>query len=186
MDPTSGGAEQRAEFERAAVPLLKPLYAAASRLARGSDEAQDLVQETYLRAYRTFGNFVPGTNVKAWLVTILYSVFTNRYRKQRRQPLQVSVDTVEEHLLLASRPGEHAPPLEERSAEEVERALARLPEEFRTAVLMVDVEGLTYEEAAAALGCPLGTVRSRLSRARKSLCADLGEYALKAGYVRGA
>jgi len=170
------------EFESTALPFARSLYGTALRLTGRAEDAPDLVQETFLRAYRTFDNFRIGTNPKAWLFTILRSVFANRYRRERRQPLMVPLEGLEERF---GRLASEAPPSAEPAAEEVNRALAALAVEFRLAVLLVDVEGFTYEEAAAVLGCPVGTVRSRLSRARRALFVKLRDYARKAGYARG-
>ncbi len=157
----------RAEFEAVCVPLMRMLYGTAVRLTRHPEDARDLVQETYLRAYRTFGTFRPGTNAKAWLFTILYSVFVNRYRKERRVPESVPLDEVDERFLAA--PGSEAPEGDSVASERLEAALRALPEAFRAAILLVDVEGLTYEEASSALSCPIGTLRSRLARGRRAL-----------------
>ncbi|HEV8231410.1 MAG TPA: sigma-70 family RNA polymerase sigma factor [Thermoanaerobaculia bacterium] len=188
--PDSAAAEKRARFEATAIPYLKSVYNVALQLTRRADDARDLVQETWLRAYRTFDNFRPGTNCKAWLFTILYSIFVNRYRKERREPTTVSVEELEERFhrslaapeptMVASSAG--APP--EWTDREVEAAFEDLPESFRSVVLLVDVEELTYEEAATTLGCPVGTIRSRLSRARKALSVALEEYARRAGYLK--
>jgi RNA polymerase sigma-70 factor, ECF subfamily len=176
---------RRQRFEVEAVVHLPVVYRAAYRLARREDDARDLSQETMLRAYRAFNSFTPGTNAKAWLLTILYSVFVNRYRRQRRAPIEVSIEDVEarygdalavpavETSLVGHRWSEH----------EVEEALDSLPEAFRAAVVLVDVEELSYEEAATALGCPVGTVRSRLFRARRILAAALSEFARDRGFV---
>lgn len=176
---------KRAAFESAALPFLRPVYNFALRLTRAPEEARDLVQETYLRAYRTFGNFRQGTNCRAWLFTILYSIFVNRYRKERREPKPVSVEELEErfHEVLVAEPrGEDR----SWSDPEVEAAVAGLPESFRSVVLLVDVEDLTYEEAAATLKCPVGTVRSRLFRARKLLYVALQDSARRLGYRKEA
>lgn len=180
---------KRVQFERTALPFAKSIYNAAMRLTHRREDADDLVQETYLRAYRTFHNFAPGTNCKAWLFTILYSIFVNKYRKGQREPEAISIEELEEkfHRLLAAaewdphwalNPGE--------VGTEVDQALNLLPEGFRLTVLMVDVEEMSYEEAAAILNCPVGTVRSRLFRARKLLFVELHQYALKKGYVQKA
>jgi RNA polymerase sigma-70 factor (ECF subfamily) len=176
--------DERRRFEAEALPFMKAVYNTALRLIRREEDARDLVQETYVRAYRTFDGFTPGTNCKAWLFTILYSIFVNKYRKEQREPAMVSIDELEEkfhHVLRAdspSQPAEH----ELWTDAEVEAALGELPESFRSAVLLVDVEELSYEEAAVALGCPLGTLRSRLSRGRKLLSVSLRDYAARAGY----
>ena len=167
--------DQRARFESEALPWMRSLYGFAVRLARDPNDASDLVQESYLRAYRTFGNFVSGTNAKAWLFRILLSVFANDQRRRRRQRI-VALEELEPHFdrvaLESWRNGRSAAQAVENVAA-LEEALACIPEEFRSVVLLVDVEGLTYAEAADALECPVGTVRSRLSRARRGLFAAL-------------
>ncbi len=167
---------RRTRFESEALPWMRPLYGFAVRLARDPEEASDLVQESYLRAFRTFDNFVPGTNAKAWLFRILFSVFANDRRKRRRQRV-VALEELEPHFdrvaMESWRDGRGAARAVENAAA-LEEALACLPEEHRAVVLLVDVEGLSYGEAADALGCPVGTIRSRLSRARRSLFALLG------------
>jgi RNA polymerase sigma-70 factor, ECF subfamily len=186
-------AVRRLQFEETALPLLRRVYNVALRLCQRPEDAGDLTQETYLRAYRTFENFRTGTDCKAWLLTILYSVFINRYWKHKRQGQTVSVGVFEggyERLLPAdARDVEgdflRAANLEGTSAE-VDNALRELPESFRAAVLLVDVEDLSYEEAAAALQCPVGTLRSRLFRARKLLFTALQGYARLVGYLKGA
>jgi RNA polymerase sigma-70 factor, ECF subfamily len=183
--PIIGAENRRAQFEVTALPFMRSIYNAALRLTHRSEDASDLVQETYLRAYRTFSNFSPGTNCKAWLFTIMYSIFVNKYRKEQRQPESVSVEELEEkfHRLLAA--AEWDPYLEQDAgvmAAEVVQALNKLPESFRLAVILVDVEEMSYEEAAAILNCPLGTLRSRLFRARKLLFLELQPYAQRKGY----
>ena len=187
--PTINADNKRVQFEALALPFTKSLYHTALHLTHLPEDASDLVQETYLRAYRTFHNFTPGTNCKAWLFTILYSVVVNKYRREQREPESVSLEELEEkfHRLLtttewdtrwAQDPGE--------VGAEVDQALHLLPEGFRLTVLLVDVEELSYEEAAAILNCPVGTVRSRLFRARKLLFMELQQYAQKKGYVQKA
>jgi len=185
------GADLRTRFEEVALPLLGPLYGAAVRMT-DRERAADLVQETCLRAYRTFANFTPGTNAKAWLFTIMYSVFVNTYRKARREPTVVSLDELEARfdrtLDVPDATGLveilRNPELDWKGSE-ADQALQRLPEEFRLAVLLVDVEELSYEEAAAVAHCPMGTLRSRLFRGRKMLWLELQDYARKRGYVKG-
>jgi RNA polymerase sigma-70 factor (ECF subfamily) len=179
--------ERRQRFEATALPLLSAVYAYGIRLSRNAETARDLVQETFLRAYRTFDNFRPGTNCKAWLFTILYSIFVNRYWKRRREPKTVPLEQIENRFQ-ASLQATDAVRAAGRNPvwtdPDVEAALDELPEDFRATVILVDLEELTYEEAAAALGCPVGTVRSRLSRARKLLYSALEEHARRAGYLR--
>ena len=181
---------KRAEFEATAVPLLQPLYNAARRLADGPEDAADLVQETYLRAYRTFGNFTPGTNCRAWLFTILYSVYINEYHRKQRRGFTVSLDDLETRFQRYLEARDDAEPVAATVpaggiGPEVDAALRQLSPDFRAPVLLVDVEGLSYHEAAAVLGCPIGTVRSRLFRARRLLFAALQQYAVESGFTRG-
>ncbi len=172
---------------------MRDLYNTAQRLTQEAQDAADLVQETFLRAYRTFANFRPGTNCKAWLFTILYSIFVNQYRQAKRRPPMASVEELEERFHhFAQSPGDTASDVTTvegwgwRWSPEVERALRQLPEDFRSPLLLVDVEGLSYEEAALVLGCAVGTVGSRLFRGRRLLFAMLQEYARQDGYDTGS
>jgi RNA polymerase sigma-70 factor (ECF subfamily) len=176
--------ERRQRFEAEAMPFMRALYNTALRLTRREEDARDLLQETYLRAYRTYSGFTPGTNCKAWLFTIMYSIFVNKYRKERREPPTISLDELEERFRRTLAADRRDQPTGQRhwTDPEVETAIAELPESFRAALLLVDVEELSYEEAAAALECPVGTLRSRLFRARKLLSVSLREYARRAGY----
>ena len=180
-----------ARFETEAMPFLDVLYHKALVLTRSPEDASDLVQETLLRAFKNFSSYTEGTNCKAWLFTIQYSIFVNKYRKAQREPDIVSFDELEtgfERLLTDEQwPGvcaTLAEPSVDWSAPEVSTALAELPESFRTAVLLVDVEGLTYEEAAAVVDCPVGTLRSRMFRARRILFIQLRDYAQRVGVIR--
>jgi len=146
-------------FEREALPHMRALYGTARRLARNPADAEDMVQETYLRAFRAFHLYAPGTNIRAWLFTILRRVRVDQLRKRGRSP-----QTVE---LLDEGPG--LPPPQDglaRGQEDVVRALERLPEVFRTAVVLRDMQDLTYEEIASVLSIPIGTVMSRIHRGR--------------------
>ncbi|HZE70917.1 MAG TPA: sigma-70 family RNA polymerase sigma factor [Pyrinomonadaceae bacterium] len=182
--PIIGAENKRAQFEATALPFMRSIYNTALCLTRRPEDASDLVQETYLRAYRTFPNFTPGTNCKAWLFTIMYSVFVNKYRKEQREPESVSIEELEEKFHRSVAAAESDPYLTQGGAmaAEVNQALNRLPESFRLAVLLVDVEEMSYEEAAAVLNCPIGTLRSRLFRARKLLFLELEPYARRKGY----
>lgn len=176
---------KRALFEATALPFGKALYNTARRLAGSAEDANDLVQETLLRAYRTFENFAPGTNCKAWLFTILYSIHVNQRKRARRAAISVSPDELDTMIPVGEGSDPFAlPALDERWGPEIERALGGLAESLRAAVLLVDVQQLSYEEAAAALGWPIGTLRSRLFRARKQLFAALFAYARANGYLR--
>jgi len=182
--------EAAARFEAMAMPFMNALYNKALYLTHRPEDAADLVQETYLRALRTFANFVEGTNGKAWLFTILYSIFINKYRKTQREPETVSIDELHEtyHRELANPAWDDeftvlAGLEKEWQGPEIAQALGKLPEEFRAAVLLVDVEQLTYEEAAGVLNCPVGTLRSRLFRARRALFVELRDYARQMGFI---
>jgi RNA polymerase sigma-70 factor (ECF subfamily) len=185
MDSGERTPDLRTRFEAVALPLLAVVYRAALRFVRQPDEARDLTQETFLRAFRTFDRFEPGSNTKAWLLTIVYSIFVNRYRRQQREPV-VAVDDLERvnDAPLVQTPA--VPPAsvvtDRISDPQIQAALDGLPEAFRSAVLLIDVEELTYEEAAKVLGCPLNTVRSRLFRGRKLLWMALRDYASRHGY----
>ena len=187
---TDDGATATARFEAVALPFMNALYSKALHLTRRPDDAADLVQETYLRACRTFANFAEGTNGKAWLFTILYSIFINQYRKAQREPDIVSMDEWEAtyHRELADPAwdddfGQLVGSEAQWQGPEIAAAFTKLPEEFRAAVLLVDVEQLSYEEAAVVLNCPVGTLRSRLFRARRVLFVELRDYARKQGFI---
>jgi RNA polymerase sigma-70 factor, ECF subfamily len=170
----------RERFENAVLPFLQPLYHLAFRLSGNAVDSSDLVQDTVLRAYQKFSSFSEGTNCKAWLFTIMYSIFVNRYRRKRHEPVVMNPDDIDKRFAAhVSTESEVRPAL---VGSEVEKALEQLPEVFRTPVILIDLEGFTYEEAAQVLVCPVGTVRSRLFRARKLLYLILQDYARKQGY----
>jgi len=174
--------DRKAEFEEVALPYLKALYNLAVNLTRNRKDAEDLVQETYLRAYRFFDSYQPGTNIKAWLFRILRNTFVNRYRAAKVRPEEVDFAKVEatyekiidEEFVRARQP---ASPEDQVMAgvldAEVTQALAALPEEYRTVVLLALVERMAYKEIAAALSIPIGTVMSRLHRARRRMRSRL-------------
>lgn len=178
-DPS--GFDVRRRFEAIAVPLLRPLHGAAWRMTRDSEAARDAVQEALLRAFRTFGNFQEGTNAKAWLFTILHTVLRNRRRREeveRREFAAGTEDTRFDETLAA------APQPFPWSGAEIQEALGRLPVEYREALLLVDVEELTYEEAASVADCPVGTLRSRLHRGRRALYVALEDHARRMGLLK--
>lgn len=181
-------ADRRASFESVALPHAPALLRTARRNTPQPDDASDVVQETFLRAYRTFDSFQHGTNAKAWLFTILYSILANRWQRAYRRPEELSADDVEARfgLALASKAPDPEHALLDRldASAEIEAALRGLPEAYRAAVLLVDVEELTYEEAATVLACPVGTVRSRLARGRKALFVALREYVNRTGALQ--
>ena len=180
----------QADFTEQAMEHMPSLYSAALRMTRNPSDAEDLVQETYLRAYRGFGGFQEGTNLKAWLYRILTNTFINRYRAKKRRPEETEFDDVEDFYLYRRLGG-----VEEaragRSAEdelmdlfpeqEVKDAVESLPENFRMAVLLADVEGFSYKEIAEILEIPIGTVMSRLHRGRKALQKRLYDFAAERG-----
>lgn len=169
----------RARFEGEALPHLRAVFNVAWRLTRREDAARDLTQEAFLRAFRKFDSFASGTNCRAWLFTITYSVFVNRYRRQQREPQIMTVDDQDsglEQRAVSPESRQVTTPARAAAEADVEAALAELPEEYRVAIILVDVEELSYEDAAAVLACPVGTVRSRLFRARKRLAITLRDY----------
>lgn len=185
---SKGGASSRADFEAEALPHLDKLFGTAFYLCGDRDRAGDLVQEACLRAFRFFHQFEKGTNCRAWLMTILHNTFRNQYRAGLRERGQLDIhEPVTEHEASVAAGSANDPAtlvLSEIMDQEVAEALAALPEDFRSAVVLVDLQELTYEESARVLDCPVGTVRSRLSRGRRLLAASLGGYARERGVVK--
>ena len=191
MDPMpTATRDARREFEALAEGLEGPLYAAALRLTRKQADAEDLVQETWVRAYRSFAQFQPGTSFKAWVFRIEMNAFLNRERRRGKEPALTDFEAGEPPERAASLEGETTAEgletlFDRHVSDEVKRAVDDLPEEFRAVLVLISVGGLSYEETAAALGCPVGTVMSRLYRARRLLRTALREYARKEGFLRG-
>jgi RNA polymerase sigma-70 factor (ECF subfamily) len=188
--PEAAAADLEERFEREALPMLTGMYSAAYRLTRNAADAEDLVQETFLRAYRGFHQFQPGTNLKAWLYRILTNTFINSYRKKQRQPQTISDDEIEDWYLYSKMSEEGLEPSAETSVieslpdEDVQEALSSLPPQFRIAVLLADVEGFSYKEIAEITGVPIGTVMSRLHRGRKALEKRLWDVVRERGLVK--
>ena len=175
--------DQREQFVATAVPFMRNVYGSALRLSGKPDVAEDVTQETYLRAFRTFNRFEAGTDCKAWLLTIMHSVLINRYHYTRRHP-ETPLEALDPNSdPLAATDSQLAALINQTPAPEVEAALTALPEVFRTVVVLVDMEELSYEDAAGVLECPVGTVRSRLYRARRLLFGALRDHARRAGYA---
>ena len=182
----------RARFAEEALPLAPQLYSAAMRMTRNTADAEDLVQETYLKGYRSFATFEEGTNLRAWLFRILTNTYINTYRAKQRRPEETDLDSIEDFYLYR-RIGGLEEALASRSAEdelmdlftddEVKQALEDLPENFRLPVLLADVEGFSYKEIAEMLDIPMGTVMSRLHRGRKAMQKALFDFAEQRGLV---
>ncbi len=182
----------QARFTELAMSYMPALYSAALRMTRSPQDAEDLVQETYLRAYRGFGGFQEGTNLKAWLYKILTNTFINTYRAKKRRPHEVDLDDTEDFFLYRRLGGLEAAAAQRSPESEVldnipdtlvKEALEALPEQFRMAVLLADVEGFSYKEIAEIMDVPIGTVMSRLHRGRKALQKQLWEFGRERGLL---
>lgn len=186
--PPAPGSALGQRFEEEALPLLDQLYGGALRMTRNPADAEDLVQETYMKAFQAFGSFQEGTNLKAWLYRIMTNTYINSYRKKKRQPLQSSAEEVSDYQLLESS-SHTATGLESAEVEalknlpdqQIAGAMNDLSDEYRMVVYYADVEGLPYKEIAEIMGTPLGTVMSRLHRGRKLLREALKDVAREHG-----
>lgn len=185
--------DDKRRFQEEALPLLDSLYGGALRMTRNPADAEDLIQETMLRAYRSFDRFEPGTNLKAWLFRIMTNAYINTYRKKQREPQKVSQDEVEDFDLYRELK-DHDPQfsvtpetivLDGLVDSDITDAIEDLPEQFRLAVILSDVEGFSYAEMAEIMDVPMGTVMSRLHRGRKALQKRLWGLARDRGIVKG-
>jgi RNA polymerase sigma-70 factor (ECF subfamily) len=182
----------QATFSDDAMQFAPQLYSAAMRMTRNPSDAEDLVQETFLKAYRAYHSFQAGTNLKAWLYRILTNTFINKYRKDSRRPNEVDLGVIED-LYLYRRIGSEASAEASRTTEDrvldglvesdIKKAVEELPENFRIPVLLADLEGLSYQEIADILEIPIGTVMSRLHRGRKAMQKTLWEFARSRGLI---
>jgi len=184
---TASNAKQK-DFEREAVPHMDVLYNYALRMTGNEDDASDLLQETYLKAYRFWDKYEKGTNIRAWLFRIMKNSYINRYRKESKEPDTVDYDEVKNFYNTIRHESVDPNDLQERLfgnllEDDVAEALESLPEDLKTVVILCDIEGFTYEEIAEFVECPIGTVRSRLHRGRKMLQAKLFDFARKRGYI---
>jgi len=190
MRKTEDAHQRGWDFEAAAMPYLDPLYNAAYRMARNPQDAEDLVQETYLKAYKYYDKFEEGTNLKAWLFKILKNTFINSYRKKQQAPPKADFADIEESFETIVRDdggGARTPEeelLEKVLDEDVQQAIEELPHDYRMVVLLADLEGFAYKEIADILEIPVGTVMSRLYRGRRLLEEALLKYAREHGYIR--
>jgi len=190
---------KKREFEELFVPLLDNLYSIALRMTRNERDAEDLVQETYLKAYRFFHRFERGTNARAWILTILTNTFRTRYRKKKQEPNMVDFEAVENFCLADEMVKEIAAAdkseaqgadivtsiLKDYVSDDIIEALETVPEQFRIAVLLSDVEGFSYQEISEILSISVGTVKSRIFRGRKILQKQLWDFAKQRGILKG-
>jgi len=180
-------ASAQAEFEAIAFPLMDRLYSRAHRMTRNSLDAEDLVQSTYLKAWRYYHSFIPGTNFQAWIFRILTNTYINAYRQEKRMPLREDFEVAqavvacESSTAATQKPPNDIDDYRDVFDDTVTSALNKLPEKYRHAVLMKDLRNLSYQEIAKLLDCPIGTIMSRISRGRRLLSRYLQAYATEKG-----
>lgn len=184
----SSVADKQKEFQVEALPHMDFLYNYALRMTYNAADAEDLVQETFMKAFRFWDSYEKGTNIRAWLFRIMKNAYINRYRKEKKEPETVEYDDVQNYYNNVRDSTVESGDVQETMFgnlldDQVAKAISELPDDFRTIVILCDIEELTYEEVAEFVDCPIGTVRSRLHRGRKLLRAKLLEYAKKRGYL---
>ncbi len=183
-------AEKRKRFESEALPHMDALLRTALRMTKNERDAEDLVQEAFVKAYRFWDKFEPGSNCRAWLFKIMTNIFINNYRSKSRSPMAVNVDEIDDNFLYGqlSTGGQSPTPEQELFAkifdDDVKKAIENLPDDFRMVVVLSFLEGFSYQEIAEIADLQLGTVKSRLHRGRKLLQKELFEYAVKNGYIK--
>ncbi len=181
----------RKSFEAEALPHMEALHRTALRMTKNENDAEDLVQETYVKAYRFWNRFEPGSNCRAWLFKIMTNIFINEYRSKSRSPVSVNVDELDDNFLygqLAAGSASENPEQQFFSKifdDDVKKAVEDLPDDFRLVVVLSFLEGFSYQEIADIMDLQLGTVKSRLHRGRKLLQKELLDYAVKNGYIKG-
>ncbi len=190
-DGKADSLQKRKSFEKEALPHMEALYRTALRMTKNENDAEDLVQETFVKAYRFWDKFELGSNCRAWLFKIMTNIFINEYRSKSRSPMSVNVDDLDDNFLygqLAADESTKSPEQELFSKvfdDDVKKAIENLPDDFRLVVILSFLEGFSYQEIADIMDLQLGTVKSRLHRGRKLLQKGLLEYAIKNGYVKG-
>jgi RNA polymerase sigma-70 factor (ECF subfamily) len=183
--------DKKKKFEKEAMIYLDSLYNLSLNLTRNPNDAKDLLQETYYKAYKFYHQFQEGTSLKAWLFKILKNTFINLYRKKVKEPEKVDYEKVEPFISLLQDNNSDVTNIEENIllnkflSDDVTSALNKLPDDFKTVVLLSDLEGFSYKEISEIMDCPIGTVRSRLSRGRRMLQKILFDYAIKEGIIKG-
>ncbi len=189
-EPKANLNDKRKSFDAAALPHMDALFRTALRMTKNTNDAEDLVQETYVKAYRFWEKFEPGSNARAWLFKIMTNVFINEYRSKSRTPIAVNVDDLDDNFLYGqlatTAPGDD--PEKKLFAkifdDDVKRAIENLPDDFRLVVVLSFIEGFSYQEIAEIADLQLGTVKSRLHRGRKLLQKELLDYAVKNGFIK--
>jgi RNA polymerase sigma-70 factor (ECF subfamily) len=185
------GARERKSFEAEALPHMEALYRTALRMTKNESDAEDLVQEAYVKAYRFWDRFEQGSNCRAWLFKIMTNIFINEYRSKTRSPMSVNVDELDDNFLYGQLAVDQTTRNPEQDLfsrifdDDVKKAVESLPDDFRMVVVLAFLEGFSYQEIADIMDLQLGTVKSRLHRGRKLLQKALWDYAIKNGYIKG-